>query len=121
MSVNHTAVRWYLRYRLSRADVRDLLAKRDVDVSARAILSWAHGSGPLLAAARRRRARPCGRRWWVDETDVGVAGRWAYRYRAVDEAGQVVDVLLRAAGPRACPRLLRSGGFAARRSPEGGD
>ena len=33
-----TAVRWYLRFRLSAADVRDLLAERDVDVSARTIL-----------------------------------------------------------------------------------
>jgi IS6 family transposase len=90
-----TAVRWYFRYRLSLADVRDLFAERDIDVSARTILSWAHKFGPLLAAQGRRHARPCGRHWWVDETYVRVAGHWAYLYRAVDEAGQVVDVLLR--------------------------
>jgi transposase-like protein len=36
-----------------------------------------------------------GSRWWCDETYVRVHGRWAYRYRAIDEQGQVVDVLLR--------------------------
>lgn len=33
--------------------------------------------------------------WHVDETYVRVGKTWAYLYRAVDEAGQVVDVLLR--------------------------
>src|SRR5687767_8730562 len=34
-------------------------------------------------------------RWWCDETYLRVRGRWAYLYRAIDEDGQVVDVLLR--------------------------
>ena len=49
----------------------------------------------LLAAASRRYAKPLGRRWYVDETYLRVGKAWAYLYRAVDEAGQVVDVLLR--------------------------
>jgi transposase-like protein len=43
-------------------------------------------------------ARPCrhatGDRWFVDETYVKVAGRWIYLYRAVDQHGQVIDVLV---------------------------
>ena len=90
-------MRWYFGYRLSVADVRDLLAERHIDVSARTILSWAHKFGPLLrrAAHRTMRSAP-GHRWWCDETYVRVGGRWAYLYRAVDEGGQVMDVLLRA-------------------------
>jgi IS6 family transposase len=95
LEVITTAVRWYFRYRLSAADVRDLLAERRIDVSARTVLAWAHTFGPLLAAAGRRHARPVGVRWYADETYVRVGGRWAYLYRAVDEAGQAVDVLLR--------------------------
>jgi IS6 family transposase len=91
-----TAVGWYFRYRLSAANVRDLLAERRIDVSARTILAWAHKFGPMLAAEGRRQARPVGIRWHCDETYVRVGGRWAYLYRAVDEGGQVVDVLLRA-------------------------
>jgi transposase-like protein len=91
-----TAVRWYGRFRLSLRDVCDLLAEHGVDVSPRTVLSWVHTFGPLLAAELRRKARPLGRRWYVDETYVRVGGRWAYLYRAVDETGQVVDILLRA-------------------------
>jgi len=90
-----TAVRWYLRYRLSAADVRDLLAERGVDVSARTVLYWVQKFAPLLARAGRRTATRPGRRWWCDETYVRVGGKWAYLYRAIDEADQVVDVLLR--------------------------
>jgi IS6 family transposase len=87
------AVRWYARFRLSRfrlslRDVRDLLAERGVDVSPSTILAWVHTFGPLLAGEIRRRARPLGRRWYVDETYVRVAGVWACLYRAVDETGQ---------------------------------
>ena len=32
--------------------------------------------------------------WFADETYVKVAGKWAYLYRAVDQHGQVIDVLL---------------------------
>ena len=41
---------------------------------------------------------PCrhapGDRWFVDETYLKIAGRWSYLYRAVDQHGQVIDVLL---------------------------
>ena len=43
-------------------------------------------------------ARPArhttGDRWFVDETYVKVAGRWTYLYRAIDQHGQVIDVLV---------------------------
>ena len=43
-------------------------------------------------------ARPArhatGDRWFVDETCVKVAGRWSYLYRAIDQHGQVIDVLV---------------------------
>ncbi len=57
------AVRWYRRFRLSVADVRDLLAERGIDVSARTVLAWVHTFGPLLAAEARRHAGPLGRCW----------------------------------------------------------
>jgi transposase-like protein len=96
LEVITTAVRSYCRFRLSAADVRDVLAERGVDTSDRTVLAWVHTFGPLLAAEGRRHARRVGTRWYADETSVRVAGRWAYLYRAVDETGQVVDVLLRA-------------------------
>ena len=35
-----------------------------------------------------------GNRWFVDETYVKVAGRWVYLYRAIDQFGQVIDVMV---------------------------
>jgi transposase-like protein len=89
------AVRWYFCYRLSAANVRNLLAERGLDVSRQTVAGWVQKFGVLLAEAARRHAKPLGRRWFVDETYLRVGGQWAYLYRAVDERGQVVDVLLR--------------------------
>ena len=89
-------MRWYFSYRLSAANVRNLLAERGMDVSRQTVADWAQKFGVLLAEAGRRHAKPLGRRWFVDETYVRVGKAWAYLYRAVDESGQVVDVLLRA-------------------------
>jgi transposase-like protein len=88
------AVRWYLRFNLSYRDIEELLAERGVEVDHTTIYRWVQRFTPLLADA----ARPCrdavGTRWQVDETYVKVAGQWRYVYRAVDEFGQVIDVLV---------------------------
>ena len=89
------AVRWYFSYRLSAANVRKLLAERGLDVSRQTVVDWVQKFGIGLAEAGRHHAKPLGRCWYVDETYVRVGKTWAYLYRAVDEAGQVVDVLLR--------------------------
>lgn len=89
------AVRWYFRFGLSSASVRDLLAERGMDVSRQTIATWVQKFSVLLAEAGRRHAKPLGGRWFVDETYLRLGGQWAYLYRAVDETGQVVDVLLR--------------------------
>jgi IS6 family transposase len=88
------AVRWYLRFGLSYRDVEELLAERGVEVDHTTLFRWVVRFTPLFVEA----ARPCrhnlGDRWFVDETYVKVRGRWRYLYRAVDQFGQVVDVLL---------------------------
>ena len=88
------AVRWYLRYGLSYRDVEELLAERGVDVDHVTIYRWVQRFTPLVIEA----ARPCrhsvGDRWFVDETYVKVAGVWRYVYRAVDQHGHVIDVLV---------------------------
>jgi transposase, IS6 family len=88
------AVRWYLRYALSYRDVEELLAERGIEVDHVTVYRWVQRFSPLLIDA----ARPCrhatGDRWFVDETYVKVAGQWAYLYRAIDQYGQVIDVLV---------------------------
>jgi transposase, IS6 family len=91
------AVRWYLSLSVSARQVTWLLAERGVDVTPRTVLTWVQTFGPQLAAEVRKHRRRVGRRWYVDEVFLfrrkGEEKR--YLYRAVDEYGQVVDVLLR--------------------------
>ena len=88
------AVRWYLRYGLSYRDVEELLAERGIAVDHVTVYRWVQRFTPLLIDA----ARPCrhvlGDRWFADETYVKLAGRWVYLYRAIDQYGQVIDVLV---------------------------
>jgi len=108
------AIRWYLRYSLSYRDVEELLAERGIQADHVTIYRWVQRFTPLLIDA----ARPCrhvpGDRWFLDETDVKVAGRWVYLYRAIDQYGQVIDVLVSekrdlAAARRFFIRALRHG------------
>ena len=57
-------------------------------------IGWVQRFTPLFADAARPLRHAVGDRWFVDETYVKVAGRWRYLYRAVDQYGQVIDVLL---------------------------
>src|SRR4051794_35704989 len=66
------AVRWYLRYGLSYRDVQELLAERGVTVDHVTVYRWVQTSTAEF----------------ID------AGRWTYLYRAVDQHGQVIDVLV---------------------------
>ena len=88
------AVRWYLRYGLSYRDVQELLAERGIEVDHVSIYRWVQRFTPLLIEAARPCRHACGVRWFVDETYVKVSGRWIYLYRAIDQFGQVVDVLV---------------------------
>jgi IS6 family transposase len=88
------AVRWYLRYGLSYRDVEELLAERGIRVDHVTVYRWVQRfTADFIEAARPCRRLP-GDRWFVDETYIRVAGRWTYLYRAVDQHGQVIDVML---------------------------
>jgi len=88
------AVRWYLRYGLSYRDVEELLAERGIEVDHVTVFRWVQRFTLLLADAARFARHAPGDRWFVDETYVKVNGIWCYVYRAVDQDGQVIDVLL---------------------------
>jgi transposase, IS6 family len=88
------ATRWYLRYGLSYRDVEELLAERGIDVDHVRVYRWVQTFTPEFIDAARPARRATGERWFVDETYVKVAGRWTYLYRAIDQYGQVIDVVL---------------------------
>ncbi len=85
------SIRWYVRYRLSYADVVEWLAERGIMVDRSTVYRWVQRFLPLFAQAAHAHRRPVGGKWRVDETYCRLNGRWAYCYRAIDQNGQVVD------------------------------
>ncbi len=87
-------MRWYVRYSLSYRDVEELLAERGIEVDHTTLFRWVMRFTPLFTDAARPLRHVAGDRWFVDETYVKVAGKWRYLYRAIDQFGQVIDVLV---------------------------
>ena len=86
------AVRWYVRYRLSYADVVEWFAERGLVVDRSTVYRWVRRFLPLFAEAARPYRRSVGTKWFVDETYTRLNRRWTYIYGAVDQDRQVVDV-----------------------------
>ena len=88
------AVWLYHRFALSLRDVEELMLARGVVVSYETIRSWCAKFGPDYAAQlRRRRPRP-GDKWHFDEVFVKINGTTHYLWRAVDQHGNVLDILV---------------------------
>src|SRR5919199_3541944 len=111
------AVWLYPRFTLSFRDVEDLLAERGLELSYETVRRWVLKFGPAFARRlRRRRPRP-GPRWHLDEMVVRIAGEQMYLWRAVDDEGEVLDVLVRRrrdkhAARKLMRKLLKKQGFA---------
>ena len=88
------AVWLYFRFNLSHRDIEDLLAQRGVLVTHESIRLWCNKFGPHYAHRLRRRHRGYGDTLFIDEVYVRIQGQQRYLWRAVDQDGKVVDVLL---------------------------
>jgi putative transposase len=102
------AVWLYPRFTLSFRAVEDLLAERGLDVSYETIRRWVLKFGPLFARElRRRRHRPTSQ-WHLDEMAILIGGRRFWLWRAVDDEGEVLDLLVqRRRDARAAAKLMR--------------
>src|SRR3982075_3862048 len=85
------AVRWYVRYRLSYAEVSEWSAERGILVDQSTIYRWVQRFLPLFGEVARKHRAPVGPDWRVDATYARIRGRWHYIYRAIDGHGQIVD------------------------------
>ena len=87
LEVMLTCVRWYVAYPLSLRHVEEMMQERGVFVDHTTVHRWAIKMLPVLATVFRRRKRPVGLSWRMDETYIKVAGQWKYLYRAVGYDG----------------------------------
>jgi transposase-like protein len=88
------AIWLYLRFTLSYRDVEELLAERGVEVSYETVRRWVLKFGPVIAGNLRRLRPKPSPRWHLDEMAVRVGGQLMHLWRAVDDEGEVLEVLV---------------------------
>lgn len=102
------AVWLYFRFTLSLRDVEEMMAHRGVDVSYETVRAWTVKFGPKIAANLRRRKLSPSPRWHLDEMVSKIAGEHGWIWRAVDDEGEVMDMVVqKRRDARAALRLLR--------------
>ena len=84
----------YFRFSLSYRDVEELLAERGIDVSYETIRRWAEKFGRSYATRLRRNRPKSSSTWHIDEVFLKIGGKQFYLWRAVDDEGEVLDILL---------------------------
>jgi putative transposase len=109
------AVWLYYRFGISFRDVEDLLAERGITVSYETVRLWCRKFGPDYARKLRRRQGRLGDTWFLDEVFVTINGERQYLWRAVDQDGDVIDILVqsrrhRRAAERFFRKLLKAQG-----------
>lgn len=106
------AVWLYYRFNMSYRDIEDLLSERGILVSYEAIRLWSVKFGQIYAKRLKKKHQGYGDIFYIDEVFVKIGGKQQYLWRAVDQDGEIVDVLLQAkrdgkAAKRFFKRLLR--------------
>jgi putative transposase len=91
----------YCRFCLSYRDVEELLFARGILVTYEAIRKWCQKFGQAYANQLRRRRPKPGNKWHMDEVFLTINGERHYLWRAVDQEGHVLDILVQSR--RSCP------------------
>src|ERR687884_1766321 len=102
------AVWLYFRFPLSLRHVDEILAARGIMLSRETVRQWGLKFGQAFANQIRRRLPCAGDTWHLDEVVVKIAGVKHWLWRAVDQTGMVLDVLVQSRrNKQAAKRLLR--------------
>jgi putative transposase len=102
------AVWLYFRFPLSLRMVEEMLAARGIIVSHESVRQWAMKFGQAFANQIRCRLPRPGEKWHLDEVVLKIAGKKHWLWRAVDQDGIVLDVLVQSRRDKgAAKRLLR--------------
>jgi len=83
-----------LRFPLSLRMVDELLAARGIIVSHETVCQWALKFGQAFANQVRRRLPAAGDKWYLDEVVLTIAGVKHWLWRAIDQNGMVLDILV---------------------------
>jgi len=113
------AVWLYFRFPLSLRMVEEMLAARGIIVSHETVRQWGLNFGQSFANRIRRRLQAPGDKWHLDEVVISIAGRKRWLWRAVDQHGVVLDILVQsrrdtAAAKRLLRKLLKKQGWVPR-------
>jgi putative transposase len=88
------AVWLYFRFSLSFRDVEELLAQRGIVVTYETVRQWCFKFGQTYANELRCRCPCCGDTWHLDEVYLKINGKTHYQWRAVDQDGNVLEILV---------------------------
>ena len=88
------AVWLYYRFSLSFRDVEELMAARGIVVTYETIRQWCQKFGQQYANQLRRRRAQTGDKWHLDEVFLKINAKLHYLWRAVDQQGNVLDILV---------------------------
>jgi putative transposase len=113
------AIWLYFRFPLSLRMVEEMLAARGILVSHETVRQWALKFGQSFANQIRRRLPAPGHKWHLDEVVISISGRKHWLWRAVDQHGTVLDILVQSrqnakAAKRRLRKLLKKQGVAPR-------
>ncbi len=86
----------YFRFALSYRDVEELLAERSVALTYETVRQWCRKFGQGYANALRQRRPQPGDKWHLDAVFIRINGVQHYLWRAVDQQGNVLDILVQA-------------------------
>jgi putative transposase len=100
------AVWLYFRFPLSLRHVDEILATRGITVSHEAVRQWSLKFGQAFANQIRRRLPQSGDKWHLDEVAVKIAGVKRWLWRAVEQDGFVLDVLVQSRRNKAAAERL---------------
>jgi putative transposase len=84
----------YFRFCLSYRDVEELMAERGVILTYEAVRYWCRKFGQAYANQLRRRCPRPGDTWHLDEVFLTINGARHYLWRAVDQDGHILDILV---------------------------
>ena len=84
----------YFRFDLSFRDVEEMMTSRGVSLSYETVREWCLKFGQTYANGLRRRSPRPGDQWYLDEVFLKINGRIHYLWRAVDQDGVVLDILV---------------------------